>query len=76
MNKRQSFCCIALLSTILVGNVFAGGSVGTSVLSLFDSAINAVVSLLSGDSCPVRQCQDCRPTEEVDENGQCRPRED
>lgn len=76
MKKRQSLCCIALLTTILVGNVFAGGPVGMSMLGLFDSAIYAVASLLSGDSCPVRQCQQCRPTEVVDENGQCRPRED
>lgn len=76
MKKRQSLCCIALLTTILVGNVFAGGPVGMSMLGLFDSAIYAVASLLSSDSCPVRQCQQCRPTEVVDENGNCRPRED
>lgn len=76
MKKRQSFFCIALLSTTLVANVFAGGVVATSTFSIFDTLFNAVASLMSGDSCPVRQCQNCRPTEEVDENGNCRPRED
>lgn len=75
MKKRQSFFCMALLSTTLVANVFASGAVGTST-SILDSVVNAVVSLLRGDSCPVRQCQDCRPGDIVDENGNCRPRED
>jgi hypothetical protein len=74
MKKRQSFFCIALLSTTLVANVFAGGAVSTSTFGFLDSVINAVASLLSGDSCPVRQCQDCRPGEVPDDNGQCRPR--
>ncbi len=75
MKKLQSIVCIALLSTVLVGNVFAGPIVGTSMFSVLGNVMNAVVSLLSGDSCPVRQCQNCRPTEEVDDNGNCRPRE-
>lgn len=74
MKKRQSIFCVALLSMILVGNVFASPTVGTSVLGLLDSAVSAVVSLLS-EACPVRQCQDCRPSEVVDENGHCRPKE-
>lgn len=76
MKKRQSFFCVALLSTTLVANVFAGGAVATSTFSIFDTLFNAVASLMSTDSCPVRQCQNCRPTEKVDENGNCRPRED
>jgi len=76
MKKRQSVFCIALLSTVLVGNVFAGSVVGTSVFGILDNVVGAVVSLLSGDSCPLRQCQGCRPTEVVDDNGNCRPRED
>lgn len=75
MKKHQSFFCIALLSTTLVANVFASGAVNTSTFGFLDSVINAVALLMSGDSCPVRQCQDCRPTEIVDENGHCRPRE-
>lgn len=77
MKKRQSFFCVALLSTTLVANVFAGGAVGMSTLGVLDSVINAVALLLrSGDNCPVRQCQNCRPGEIIDENGNCRPRED
>ncbi len=75
MKKRQSFFCIALLSTTLVANVFAGGAVTTSTLGILDSVINAVTSLFAGDSCPVRQCQDCRPGEVPDDNGHCRPRD-
>lgn len=76
MKKRQSFFCIALLSTVLVANVFASGGVATSTFSVLDTLFNAVASLMSRDSCPVRQCQNCRPTEIIDENGNCRPRED
>lgn len=75
MKKLQSFCCIALLSTTLVGNVFAGG-VGTPTLGVVDSVINAVMMLLRDNGCPPRQCQNCRPGDIVDENGNCRPRED
>lgn len=75
MKKRQSFFCIALLLTILVGNVFAGNTAGTSVFSFLDNIMNAVASLMRGDGCPLRQCQNCRPTER-DDNGNCRPRED
>jgi len=74
MKKRQSFFCIALLSTTLVANVFAGGTIGTSTFGFLDNVINAVALLLRGDSCPVRQCQDCRPNEVPDDNGNCRPR--
>lgn len=74
MKKLQSVFCITLLSTVLVGNVFAGSSLSGSVYSFFDDVIGAVVQLLSADSCPLRQCQNCRPTER-DDNGNCRPRE-
>ena len=74
MKKRQSFLCIALLSTSLVANVFAGGPVATSTFGFLDDVINAVALFLRGDSCPVRQCQDCRPGEVPDDNGHCRPR--
>ncbi len=76
MNKRQSFFCAALLSTTLVANVFAGVPASTSTFGILESVFNAVVLLLRGDSCPVRQCQNCRPGDVVDENGNCRPRED
>lgn len=73
MKKLQSVVCIVLLSTVLVGNVFAGGSLSASVNTFFADIINAVVQLVGTDSCPLRQCQNCRPTE-GDDNGNCRPR--
>lgn len=76
MKKPQSVFCTILLSTILVGNVFAGGgAVGMSTFGFLGNVIDAVALFLRADSCPVRQCQNCRPTER-DENGNCRPRED
>lgn len=75
MKKSRSFICIALLSTVLAGNVFAGSSLSGSVYSFFGDIITAVVEFASTDSCPLRQCQNCRPTHR-DENGNCRPRED
>lgn len=75
MRKLQSVLCVTLLSTVLVGNVFAGDSLSSSVYSFFDNVINTAVSLFLRDDCPPRQCQNCRPTER-DENGNCRPRED
>lgn len=74
MKKLRSVFCIALLSTVLVGNVFAGGTVSGSVYGFFDYIIEAVVEMVM-DDCGPRQCQNCRPTER-DENGNCRPRED
>lgn len=72
MKKLQSVLCTALLSTVLVGNVLAGSTVGP-VYSFMDTIIYAVASLMSGGDCPPRQCQNCRPTEK-DENGDCRPK--
>ncbi len=76
MKKIKSTLCLALLSTTLVANVFASGTISTSTFGVFGSVINAVALMLRSDSCPVRQCQDCRPGEEVDENGNCRPKGD
>lgn len=65
MKKLRSVILVTILSTSLVGNVFAGGLVGTGYFSIFDLAVSAAVSLfLSGtgdDNCPVRTCGDCRP---------------
>jgi hypothetical protein len=75
MKKLRSVILVTILSTSLVGNVFAGGSVGSGFFSLFDMAVSAAVSLLSGtddDNCPVRVCGNCRP-EDRDPNGDCRP---
>lgn len=78
MKKIKSLFCVALLSTCLAGNVFAGGiamTTGTGFFSIFSEAFSAVVSLLRGsnDDCPPRQCTMCKPGgNENDPN--CRPR--
>lgn len=79
MKRLRSVIFATILSAILVVNTFAGNSVTTSVFfPLFDQAVSAVVSFLSGssrsgdDNCPVRVCGSCRP-EERDPNGDCRP---
>lgn len=65
MKKLRSVILVTILSATLVGNVFAGGAVGSGYFSFFDLAVSAVVSLfLSGtddDNCPVRTCGGCRP---------------
>jgi len=63
MKKLRSIILITVLSTTLVGNVFAGGPVGTGYF--FDLAVSAALSLFSSgtddDNCPVRTCGGCRP---------------
>jgi len=72
MKKLKSILCVALLSTFLVGNVFAGDTVGIGGFSVFGNIVNAVVSMFSNGDCPPRQCTHCRP-DQRDENGDCRP---
>lgn len=73
MKKLKPFFFTAILSTVLVGNVFAGDLTANGVCGFFDSIVNAVVSFASGSSvCEGRQCQTCRPREEGGE-GNCRP---
>ncbi len=75
MKKIKSLFCMLVLSTCLVGNVFAGDFVaGYGVFSFFDSVINAVVSYARGaDDCPTRVCTTCRPKTDGGDN--CRPTE-
>ena len=72
MKKIKSISCMLILSTCMVGNVFAGDSTGSGVLSFFDSVINAVVSYVSADDCDVRICSNCKPGES---DGNCKPTE-
>lgn len=64
-----------VLSLGLAGNLFAIGPVSVAAPGLLSFAIGHVLSLLGNDSCPVRICQDCRPNNEGndDGNGDCRP---
>lgn len=74
MKKLKTMAGALLLSTMLVGNVFATGSSVTGVWSLLTFAMDGVASFFrEGGSCPVRQCTHCRPNEEPDEDGNCRP---
>jgi hypothetical protein len=71
MKKMKSLFCVALLSSVLVGNVFAGDSTTSGVLGFFDNFMNTVVVYLSGGSnCEVRQCQTCKPG---GDDGNCKP---
>lgn len=74
MRKIKTFFCVILLSTCLVGNVFAGGGAGSGFFGFFDYVMEAVVSMLrsADDDCKPRQCTNCRP-QDRDENGDCRP---
>ena len=73
MKKMESALCIGLLSTILVGNVFAGDTAGIGISSFLNSMINAVILLVAADdNCESRQCQTCRPREDGG-SGNCRP---
>lgn len=71
MKKIKSLFCIALLSIFLVGNVFAANS-GGGFFGFFESAYQAVVSMLGGGDCEGKQCTSCKPKEEGG-SGDCRP---
>lgn len=74
MKKIKALFCTLLLSTVLVGNVFAGGFTTAGVLSFFDSILNAIVEMArDADDCPVRICTNCKPGTKDDGNGNCRP---
>ena len=74
MKKVRTVLLMLVFSTALVGNVFASGAATASVLDLFSGVVEYTLSLFVDDSCPVRQCTNCRPLN-IDENGNCRPRD-
>lgn len=77
MKKLKTFAITLLLSTVLVANVFASDSAGGGgLVSFLTAAVGSVASFFGSrgsDSCPLRQCSDCRPNEGNDDNGNCRP---
>ncbi len=76
MKKLKALFCAMLLSTCLVGNVFAGGTTttGAGFFSFFSDAVNAVASFFRGNECPPRQCTTCKPGGDNDPNDpNCRP---
>lgn len=76
MKNLKALVVTLLLSIVLVGNAFATGPSGSGVWTFFADTVESVMSFFrSGESCPLRQCTNCRPTEQRDENGNCRPRD-
>ncbi|MGH9947088.1 MAG: hypothetical protein ACRD6X_07820 [Pyrinomonadaceae bacterium] len=79
MKKLKPLLLTLVLSTLLTGNLLANGAGyqgGAAVQGLLEYAFGQALMLLRGDSCPLRQCTNCRPNDEMDDNGNCRPRED
>ena len=73
MKRKKSILGAVMLSTVLAGNVFAGNSTGGGVFDFFGNVYTAVVSFVGGSPCEGRQCQGCKPTENILEQGNCRP---
>ena len=74
MKKIKALIGTLMLSTVLVGNAFAGGFTPIGVFSFFDSIINAIVEMTrSADECPLRTCTNCKPGTKDDGNGNCKP---
>ena len=67
-----------LLSVSMAGNIFAMGSVTAAtgvVPGLLSFVVEHLLSMFRSEDCPLRQCQDCRPNNGADDdgNGNCRP---
>ena len=68
-----------LLTTLLAGNILAntsfvaGTAAATSILS---HLVEEVLLLLRDGDCPPRLCTTCKPNNVIDDNGNCRPREE
>lgn len=74
MKKLKVIFCTFLLSTSLVGNVFASNSLSNGVFSFFDNAIETILSFTGEEDCKPRQCQTCKPIDVL--MGKCRPTEE
>lgn len=69
MKKLKSILCAAILSIGLVGNVFALGTFDSVFTNFFGDIVKAVVSSFAdSDDCPIKVCQDCKPSDPS-----CRP---
>lgn len=78
MNKLKTFGLIMVFALSLAGNIFAIGPMTAVAPGLLSVAVEHVLSMFrTGDSCPLRTCQNCRPNNEAggDGNGDCRPTE-
>ncbi len=74
MRRIKKLTFTLLLSTLLAGNIFAGGTyVPSGIGSIFSFVVEGFSMLLDSGDCPPRLCQNCRPGNVIDENGDCRP---
>ncbi len=82
MKRIKSLALTLVLSISLTGSIFATGPVvtGTAGIApgLLSFVVEQVLSLFESGDCPLRICQNCRPNNEADGdgNGNCRPRDD
>ncbi len=82
MKRIKSIGLMLALSICLTGSIFATGPVVTSSIGispgLLSFVVEQVLSAFGVEDCPLRICQNCRPTNEADGDGdgQCRPRDD
>ena len=82
MKRIKPLGLMLVLSICLTGNIFATGPVVTGTVGvvpgLLSFVVEQVLSAFGSDSCPLRICQNCRPNNEADGdgNGNCRPRDD
>ena len=76
MKKVKSIFGVLILATCMVGNSFAGDLTSKGVFSLFDSFLNAIVSVVASpdDNCEGRICTNCKPQSQGGD-GNCRPTE-
>ena len=81
MKRIKSLGLMLLLSICLTGNIFATGPVVTGTVGiapgLLSFVVKQVLSVFGSEHCPLRICQNCRPNNEADDdgNGDCRPRD-
>ncbi len=79
MKKIRTTICVMLLTTLLAGNILANTGIVSStgaITSILSDLVESVLLLLRDDDCPPRLCTTCKPNNVIDENGNCRPRED
>ncbi|MBX3290003.1 MAG: hypothetical protein KF855_11735 [Acidobacteria bacterium] len=77
MKRIKTLGLMLILSLGLAGNIFAIGPVTAAAPGLLSYAVERVLSAFRDENCPWRICQNCRPNngEEDDGNGDCRPRD-
>lgn len=76
MKKQKAMLFTVLLSATLAGNAFASGPPSIGAFGFFSYVVESVLARFGdGSSCPIRQCTNCRPQDQRDEDGNCRPKD-